>query len=215
MNDLIAQLQECKRTKIAAKNVFGKYGLHFEEDVTKSLGLLTPQHAMTQVTTWVLLHLEQRESTEIRLTNPTTKDVDTVVIEHTMKRGLMIKNIINEPKLTGKVLHHWHMHVTCETLSLIEIKASIECADTLNSFNDDLMDREIDDLVNEAIALELPMYDENIFNVMCEQCGVPEYEIDMSEDATPHRHQCKVSGSKPHDQNADQADTALWTNCPE
>ena len=77
MNDLIAQLQECKRTKIAAKNVFGKYGLHFEEDVTKSLGLLTPQHAMTQVTTWILLHLERGESTEIRLTNPTTKDVYT------------------------------------------------------------------------------------------------------------------------------------------
>jgi len=40
MNDLIAQLQECKRTMIAAKKVFGKYGLHFEEDVTKPLGLL-------------------------------------------------------------------------------------------------------------------------------------------------------------------------------
>ena len=31
------------------------------------------------------------------------------------------------------------------------------------------------------------MYDENIYNVMCEQCGVPEYEIDMLEDAPPHR----------------------------
>ena len=48
----------------------------------------------------------------------------------------MIKNIINEPKLTGKVLHNWHMHVTCETLFLIEIKASIECADTLNSIRE-------------------------------------------------------------------------------
>ena len=78
-------MQECKRTKIAAKKVFGKYGLHFEEDVTKPLGLLTPQHAMTQVATWILLHLEQGESTEIRLTNPTTKDVYTVVIEHTIR----------------------------------------------------------------------------------------------------------------------------------
>jgi len=61
----------------------------------------------------------------------------TPIVESTyLKRGLMIKNIINEPKLTGKVLHNWHMHVTCETLFLIEIKASIECADTLNSIRE-------------------------------------------------------------------------------
>jgi len=72
---------------------------------------------------------------------------------------------MDEPTLAGKVLHHWNKFVTYKTLSLFEIKASIECADALNSFNDDILQRKIDDLVNEAIALDLPMYDENIFNV--------------------------------------------------
>jgi len=195
MNELIAQMQECKWTYVSAKKVFGKYGLHLDEDVTKPLGFLTPQHAMTQAITWILSYLKKGEKTEIRLNNLTTKDVYTVVIEQDMKRGVMTKNIIHEPKLTGKVLHHWNTYVTYETLSLFEIKASVECADALKSFNDDFMDRKIDDLVNEAIALDLPEYDENIFNVMCEQCGVPECEIDMLKDATLHRHQCKVPGS--------------------
>jgi len=54
--------------------------------------------------------------------------------------------------------------VTYEALSTFEIKASIECADTLNSFNEDVLNRKIDDLVNEAIHLDLPTYDENVFN---------------------------------------------------
>jgi len=33
---------------------------------------------------------------------------------------------------------------------------SIECAEALNSFNDDTMNAKIVDLVNEAICLELP-----------------------------------------------------------
>jgi len=62
------------------------------------------------------------------------------------------------------VLHHWNTFVTYETLSLSEIKASVECADALNSFNDDVLQRKIDALVNEAIYLDLPMYDENVVN---------------------------------------------------
>ena len=46
--------------------------------------------------------------------------------------------------------------MTYETLSTFEIKASIECADTLNSFNDDVLEQSIDELVNDAIRLDLP-----------------------------------------------------------
>jgi len=46
--------------------------------------------------------------------------------------------------------------VIYETLSNVEIKISIACADTLNSFNDDIMNGKIDDLVNEAINSESP-----------------------------------------------------------
>jgi len=34
----------------------------------------------------------------------------------------------------------------------------------LNSFDEDILQRKIDDLVNEAISLELPMYDENVLD---------------------------------------------------
>ena len=40
----------------------------------------------------------------------------------------------------------------------------LECADMLNSFNEDVLNRKIDDLVNEAIYLDLSIYDENVFN---------------------------------------------------
>lgn len=87
-------------------------------------------------------------------------------VSKTQRKGLLIKHMKIEPTLTGKILHDWSNFVTYETLSLFEIKASIECAHTLNSFNEDILLRKIDDLVNEAISLELPMYDENIFNCM-------------------------------------------------
>ena len=43
-----------------------------------------------------------------------------------------------------------------KTLSNVEINISIACADTLNSFSDDIMNSKIDDLVNEAINSESP-----------------------------------------------------------
>jgi len=106
------------------------------------------------------------ESTEIRLAESNEKNIYTICFENIQKKGLIIKEVRNEPMLIGKVLHHWNNFVIYETLSIFEIKASIECADALNSFNDDILQREIDDIVNEAISLELPMYDENVFNSM-------------------------------------------------
>jgi len=45
-----------------------------------------------------------------------------------------------------------------------EIRSSIECADVLNSLDDDLENKQIDELVNEAIMLERSVFDDNIFN---------------------------------------------------
>jgi len=42
----------------------------------------------------------------------------------------------------GKILYHWNNIVTYDMLSVFQIKASIECADTLNSFNDDLVQQQ-------------------------------------------------------------------------
>jgi len=55
------------------------------------------------------------------------------------------------PTLFGKILYHWSFNVIYQTLTVCEIRSSIECADVLNSFDDEIENRQIDDLVNEAI----------------------------------------------------------------
>lgn len=121
---------------------------------------------LAQVLNWIAWRMPSGKSTEIRLTESEEKDVYTLCIKNTKRKGLLIKHMKIEPTLTGKILQDWSNFVTYETLSLFEIKASIECAHTLNSFNEDILLTKIDDLVNEALSLELPMYDENIFNCM-------------------------------------------------
>ena len=60
------------------------------------------------------------------------------------------------PELFDKALYHWNSAITYEGLSVKEIRRSIECADTLNSFNDDVLEQSIDELVNDALQLDIP-----------------------------------------------------------
>ena len=69
------------------------------------------------------------------------------------------------PTLFNKLLHYWSYYVTYRTFNISEIRLSIECADVLNSFDDELENRHIDELVTEAILLEQPLFDDNIVNV--------------------------------------------------
>jgi len=176
MASLKDQLRNCQLTQKSARPIFRRYGMSLEEDASTPLIHLNSQQAMSRVLKWIAWNLETGRSTEIRLTDPKTKEVYTVLVKSIPRKGLRIKTL-TEPKLFGKVLHLWNTYVTYETLSLFEIKASTECADALNSLNDDIMDRKIDDLVTEAIALDLPMYDENILDRMCEKCGVPDLKL--------------------------------------
>jgi len=73
--------------------------------------------------------MKRGKSTEIRLNKPEEKSAYTVCIKNTKRKGLLIKHIKNEPTLTDKRLYHWSNFVIYETLSIFEIKASIECAD--------------------------------------------------------------------------------------
>jgi len=77
------------------------------------------------------------------------KNEQTIYIVEIMKRNrrMLINNMKSVPKLLSKVLYHWHISVTYQTLSLFEIRASIECADALNSFNEDVLEQKIDDYV--------------------------------------------------------------------
>jgi len=69
------------------------------------------------------------------------------------------------PVLFNNILHHWNIVVTYKTLSIFETKSSIECADALNSFNDDVLEQKIDELVDSVMWLDLPEFDEQILNV--------------------------------------------------
>ena len=93
---------------------------------------------------------------EIRISEPKEQTVYVVELLNSRQRGLRIQNMQNVPKLFGKVLYHWGNGNNYECLSTEEIKTSIECADTLNSFTDDTLQQKIDTLVNDAIQLVLP-----------------------------------------------------------
>ena len=155
MKNLIDELRKCWQKRQSARYILGKYGIQHEDDLKKSLGIMNKDQAVAQVLNWITSQMACGETTEIRLTDPASKTVYTVCLSK-WKGTMKIKNIKPEPTLTGKILHHWSNFITYETLSLFEIKASFECADVLNSFNEDILDKKIDDLVNEAIELELP-----------------------------------------------------------
>jgi len=155
MKSLKTQLQECYRKTKSTRSILGKYGVQREEDIKKPSGYLNQEQAMIQVMNWITWQLKINEQTKIRLIELNTKNVYTVIIKHVPRRGLLIEEIVDEPKLRGKALHHWSAFVTYETLSLFEIRASIECADALNNFNDDVLQRKIDELVDEAIQLKI------------------------------------------------------------
>jgi len=114
------------------------------------------EQAMAQVLNWLLWHLENGKNVEIRLPEPREQTVYVVELQRSKKHGLYVTHMQSVPELFGKVLHHWNIAVTYQTLSVKEIKISIECADTLNSFNDVVFEKSIDELVDSAIRLDLP-----------------------------------------------------------
>jgi len=107
----------------------------------------------------------EAEKIELILSQPIERTVYVIgLLKHDIK-GLKVQYIRNKPVLFGKILHHWNCNVTYQTLTVSEIGLSIECVDILNSFNDELEKRQIDELVSEAILLELPEFDDALCNV--------------------------------------------------
>jgi len=89
------------------------------------------------------------------LTEAAEQTVYTFALTKTVRR-IYVYRIESVPTLFSKLLHYWSYYVTYQTLSVKEIAISIECADALNSFKDDIMSKNIDDLVNGAICLDVP-----------------------------------------------------------
>jgi len=54
--------------------------------------------------------------------------VYVIEIKYKIKKGLEVVTMFSDPTLVGKMLHHWDDIVSYETLSVSQIKASIECA---------------------------------------------------------------------------------------
>jgi len=104
------------------------------------------------------------------LTEAAEQTVYTIVLTKTI-RGIYVYRIESVPILFNKLLHHWSFNVTYQTLNAAEIRSSIECADVLNRFDAEIEGRLIDELVTEAILLERPIFDDNIFNVYVKLCN--------------------------------------------
>jgi len=126
---------------------------------------MTSKQAMAQVFNWVVWHIPNGETIEIRLPDPVERTVYVVGLLKRDWRGLKVQYMRSVPILFGKILHHWSYHISYQTLNVLEIRLSIECADVLNSFDDELENRKIDELANEAILLERPIFDDTILNV--------------------------------------------------
>jgi len=109
--------------------------------------------------------MPQGETIEIRLPDPVERTVYVVGLLKQEWKGMKVQYIRNVPTLFCKILHHWNFYVTYQTLNAAEIRSSIECADVLNSFDDELENRQIEELIAEAMLLERPEFDDTIFNV--------------------------------------------------
>jgi len=164
MTSLICQLKEGWKNNANIKSILGRHGALSDEETKTPLGLLNQQQATHYMLTWITWQLKPGEITTIRVFEPNERTAYVIEVIHKIKKGLKIKRITNEPTLVGKVLHHWDNIVTYDTLSVFQIKASTECADTLNSFNDNVLQEKINELINEAIQLELPN------DCMCDVC---------------------------------------------
>ena len=111
MISLKTKLERCLRNQKTAQPILGQYGAQGEEDIITPLGLLTRKQATAQILNWITWQMKIGESTEIRLTEPNEKSVYIINIENVPRRGLIIKKLIHEPTLIGKVLHHWNKYV--------------------------------------------------------------------------------------------------------
>jgi len=154
--DIIPLLIKASLQRTNAKDVLKIFGVTQAEELTRPLGELKQTQATAQVINWIIWNMEKEDAVTLRLRDEKESTVHEVELKYTRKQGLMVEKVQEKLELWGKVLHHWDTKVTYHTLSLREIMNSIECAEALNSFNNDIMNAKIDDLVNKAIRLELP-----------------------------------------------------------
>jgi len=156
MTSLITELKNCWEKCQNIRSVLRVYGVQVQEDIKRPLNTLNDELVLAQILNWIMWHMENEDDVELRIPESKERTVYVVELIKNHQRGMRIQNMRNVPKLFGKVLYHWNNGINCESLSLKEIKISIECADTLNSFNDDILQQKIDELINDAIQLELP-----------------------------------------------------------
>ena len=89
---------------------------------------------MALVLSWLAWHVEKGEQIELRLDEP--KEPTVYVVGLLLKRGaIYVQYVRAAPKLLNKVLHHWYCTTTYQTMSVQDIKDSVENPDILNMLN--------------------------------------------------------------------------------
>jgi len=153
---LINDLKKCWKLRQSTRNVLKIYGVQMEADIKRPLCTMTNDQVLAQILNWIVWSMDYEENMTIRISETKEQTIYVVELINVHRKGITVQNMKSVPELFDKMLYHWNSTITYKDLSVKEIKISIECADTLNSFNDDVLEQNIDELVNNVIRFDLP-----------------------------------------------------------
>jgi len=162
--DLVEQLKESCKNQTGTATLLRHFGLTSAHDSLQPFCEMSVEKSIALILNWIAYKMPKNQLTTVRIPHP----IERKIYEITFKRNkhrLLVTSVKSVFPVGDGILHHWDKWTNYENLTVFKINASIECADALNSFNSDLWDKKIDDLVNEAIQLDLPEFGETIYNV--------------------------------------------------
>jgi len=129
--ELIETLQEHCQKKCSIKSILKIFVTASKEETTCPLNILTNDKAMALMLNWLAWHGKSKEQIELRIAEPEKQTVYAVGIR-LRKNVIYVRYVHNTPELVNKRLHHWYYTSTYQTLSVQDIKDSVENADILN-----------------------------------------------------------------------------------
>jgi len=132
--EIIEYLKESCQEQHDIKSILRIFGAANKEQNKQPLSALTNTKAMALTLNWLAWHGENGKQIELRLVETKEQIVYTVGLV-LRKDGIYVQYVRSVPELVDKMLHHWHYTTTYQTLSVEDIKDSVENADILNMLN--------------------------------------------------------------------------------
>ena len=133
--ELISNLKEACQTQRSIRKTFRIFGTNSKKEITQPLGNIPAEQAMALMLNWLILHAENGHAVELRMCE--LKEQKIYAIGSLLKNnGIYVQYVQDVPELINKILHYWDPSVTYQTLSIKEIKNSVEYADAINHIDD-------------------------------------------------------------------------------